>query len=105
MKKAARGEAAVKAELQTKPAVHGGSIRLEARKLDHRAPFVGFVRNELGEVGGRAWQHNRGKLGKPLLDLGIGEAGIGLLIALGDDLGRGVLRRTQAELSTRLEAR
>ena len=30
------------------------SLRLDARELDHLAPFLGFVGDELAEVGGRA---------------------------------------------------
>ena len=31
-----------------------GSLRLDVRRADHLAPLLGFVGNELSEVGGRA---------------------------------------------------
>ena len=34
-----------------------GSIRLDARELDDLAPFLSFVGDELGEVGGRTRKH------------------------------------------------
>jgi hypothetical protein len=32
------------------------SLRLDARELDHRGPFLGFVGNEFPEIGGRAYK-------------------------------------------------
>src|SRR5262245_1349136 len=31
-----------------------GSLRLDAGRLDHLGPFLGFVGNELAKIGGRA---------------------------------------------------
>jgi hypothetical protein len=61
------------------------SFRLEARELDHLAPFLSFVRDELSEVGGRARQQRAAQIGKPRLDLGIGKPGVDLLVELVDD--------------------
>ena len=62
-----------------------GSLRLEARELDHLAPFLGFVCDELSEVGGRPAKR-AAQIGKPRLDLGIGKPSVDLLVELVDDL-------------------
>jgi hypothetical protein len=49
-----------------------GSVRLDARELDHLAPLLGLLGDELPEVGGRARKDWAGQFGKPRLDLGIG---------------------------------
>src|SRR6476659_3481825 len=81
-----------------------GSLRLEARELDHLAPFLGFVCDELSEVCGRARQQRAAQIGKPRLDLGIVETGISLLVELVDDLDGCVPWHTQAGPETRLIA-
>jgi|tagenome__1003787_1003787.scaffolds.fasta_scaffold20955902_2 hypothetical protein len=46
-----------------------GSLRLHARELDHLAPFLGFVGDELPKVGGGPWKHCAAQIGKPRLHL------------------------------------
>src|ERR1051325_2126939 len=60
------------------------------------APLLGFVGNELSDLGRRAGEHGAPKIAKLRPDLGIGEAGIDFLVELVDDLGRRVLGRTEA---------
>ena len=62
------------------------SIGAYVRELDCLAPFRGFVGDHLAEVLGRAAYDQHSHLGKPLLDLGIGEAAVDLGIELVDDL-------------------
>ena len=46
---------------------------------------------KLAEVGGRARKHGAAQIGKPRLNLGIGEGGVDLVVELVDDLGRRAL--------------
>jgi len=41
-----------------------GSIRLEARELDHLAPLLGVVGDEFAKVARRAWKHGAAQIGK-----------------------------------------
>src|SRR5262249_43405166 len=61
-----------------------GSIRFDAQELHDLTPFLGFVGDELGEVRGREREHGTTEVGKPRLHLGIGEAGVDLLVELVD---------------------
>src|ERR1700676_2721524 len=72
------------------------SLRLDVRELDHLGPFLGLIGNELAEIGGWAGKCHGAEIGKPLLQRGIGEAGIGLLGLLVDDVGWRVLGRADA---------
>src|SRR5262249_56651563 len=63
------------------------SIRFRARQLDHLRPLLGFVREQLGEIGGRAGQRRAAPLGNPRLHLGVGEGGGGVLIEALDNNG------------------
>src|ERR1700726_2984858 len=69
------------------------SLRLDVRELDHLGPFLGFVGNELAEIGWRAGKCHGAEIGKPLLQRGIGKAGIDLLVKPVDDVGWRVLGR------------
>src|SRR5262249_53554953 len=62
-----------------------GSFWLDAGELDHLGPFLGLIGDELAEIGRRTGEHGATKLGKPRLDLGIGECGVGLPVELVDD--------------------
>ena len=73
-----------------------GLVRLGAGELDHLAPLLGLIGDELAEVGGRARKHRAAHVGDPRLDLGIGEARIDLLVELVDDFGGRVLGRAEA---------
>src|SRR5262245_21711677 len=46
-------------------------FRLRARELDHLAPLLGLLGNELAEVGRRTWKDSA-QLGEPRAHLGIG---------------------------------
>src|SRR6516162_2437198 len=74
----------------------GGSICLDACELHHLAPFLGFVGDELCEVGGRARQR-LAEVSQTDLHLGVGEGRVDLLVELLDDLGWRVPRRPEAE--------
>src|SRR5258707_4776113 len=82
-----------------------GSIRLDAYELHHLAPFLGFVGDQLFKVGGREREHGATEVGKPRLDLGIGEASVDLLVELRNDLGRRGLRCADAVPEARLISR
>src|SRR5271169_6092259 len=64
------------------------SIGPEIGGPDHLAPFLGFRRYMLSEVGRRADKYRGAEFGQPRLQLWIGEAGIDLQIELVDDLDR-----------------
>src|SRR5580700_7909837 len=81
------------------------SLRLDVRELDHLGPFFGFVGDELAEIGGRAWKWHGAEIGKSLLQRGVGEAGIYLLVELVDDVGRRALGRADAVEAARIVAR
>jgi hypothetical protein len=59
-----------------------GSLRLDAGRPDHLGPLLGFVRDELAEVGGGTGKNRTAQIAEPSLYLGVGEAGIGLLVEL-----------------------
>src|SRR5262249_36611414 len=54
------------------------SPRLDAGRPDPLAPLLGFLGNELAEVGGRAGKHGAAQFNKPRLQLGIGKGGVDL---------------------------
>src|SRR5262245_10449865 len=58
------------------------SVRLDVGRPDHLAPLLGFVGDELAEIGGRADKRRASKVGKPRLYLGIGEAALISLLSL-----------------------
>src|SRR5262245_43750782 len=62
------------------------SVRLDAGELDHLAPLLRFVGNELSKVGVRTCEHRTSQVGEALLHVGIGESGIDLLVELLDNL-------------------
>jgi hypothetical protein len=53
---------------------------LDVSGADHLALLLGFVGDELAEVGGRADKWCSAQVGKSGLDLGIGESGIDFLV-------------------------
>src|SRR5262249_18151287 len=81
-----------------------GSLWLDARELHHLAPLLGFVGDEFAEVGGRACKHSAPEVDKPCPNLGVGEAGVDLLIELVDDLDRRPGGCSDPEPSARLVA-
>src|SRR5207244_7080188 len=82
-----------------------GSLRLDAGRPDHLGPLLGFVRDELAEVGGGTGKNRTAQIAEPSLYLGVGEAGIGLLVELLDNLGGRVLGRAEATQEARRGAR
>src|SRR6202795_2390759 len=81
------------------------SLRLDIRELDHLGPFLGFIGNELAEIGRRTGERHGAEIGNPLLQRGIAEAGIDLLVELVDDVGWRVLGRANAVEAARIVAR
>src|SRR5262245_10863168 len=81
------------------------SLRLDVECPDDIAPFLGFVGDELAEVGRRAWKCGGAPLGKPRLHLGIGKGRVDLRVEFLDDLCLRGLRRADAEPEARLLAR
>ena len=67
-----------------------GSFRLDTGELDHLAPLLGLVGDELAEIGGRAGEHRAGQFGKPCLYLRIGKAALISLLSL-STISAGVL--------------
>src|SRR4029450_2665127 len=73
-----------------------GLLRLDVGGLDHLAPFLGFVGDELAKVCGRDDKQRAPQVGKACLDLRIGEARVDLPVELINDFGWCVLRRADA---------
>src|SRR5262245_56221626 len=69
---------------------------LDPCRPDDFCPLFSFFDDQPAEIGGRASEHRTSKIGKPGLDLGIGEGSVELLVELVDDLGRCVLRCADA---------
>src|SRR5262245_66534050 len=67
--------------------VFPASLRLDACELHHLAPLLGFLGDELGEVGGREREYLASEIGQPRLDCGVGVAGIGLPLELVSNFG------------------
>src|SRR5262245_44827846 len=65
------------------------SFRFDVGRPDHLSPLLGFFGNERPEIARRATEDNAAQVGELSLQLGIGEAGIDLLVELLDNL-RGV---------------
>jgi hypothetical protein len=55
-------------------------VRLDASELDHLAPLLGFLGDQPAEILWRARHHCCAEVGKPRLQLGIGEARIDLAV-------------------------
>src|SRR5262249_34573612 len=81
------------------------SFRLDVRRPDYLAPLLGFVGDELGEVGRRARKHRRAQIGNPRLHLGISEPSVYFFVEFVDYLRRRALGRTEAAPEARLVAR
>src|SRR6266478_764072 len=56
----------------TRSTAGAGSLPLDARKLDHPGPLLGFLGDELAEVGGRTREYRCAHVGEPCPDFGIG---------------------------------
>src|SRR5262249_57955085 len=71
-------------------------LRLDARELHHLGPLLGFLGDELAELGRRTRNQRVPEVGKLRLQLGIGESRIDLLVERVDDFGRRPPRRADA---------
>src|SRR5215831_13319601 len=56
-------------------------VGFDIGRPDHFAPLLGLVGDKLTEVAGRARKDAAAEVGKPRLDLGIGEASVDLLFS------------------------
>src|SRR5262245_35483452 len=81
------------------------SVWLGTGELDDLPPLLGIVDDELAEIGGRAGKHRATEIGKPRLQLGIGERGVDLRIEFRDDVRRRVFGRAETGPLARLETR
>src|SRR5262245_36989496 len=81
------------------------SVRLDVEGPDDVAPLLGLAGDELTEVARRAHHHCATQVGKPHLDLGVGEARIDLPVELVDDFGRRGLWCADAVPAARLISR
>src|ERR1700677_1999204 len=82
-----------------------GSLRLDARKLDHLAPLLGFLGDELSDVGRRSPKHGAAQVGKPWLYNRTGKCRVDFFVEPVDDVGGCVLRHADAKPRARLVAR
>src|SRR6516164_4200049 len=87
------------------PARIAGSLPLYANEFHYLAPLLGFIGDELAEVGRRARKRRSAQLGKPRLNLGIGKARIDLFVERSDDISRRALGCAEAGNSACLVAR
>ena len=59
-----------------------GSVQLGARELDDLAPLLGFVSDELAEIGSRSAKRRHAQIGKPRFRSGLGEGRVSSLLSL-----------------------
>src|SRR6266568_5711137 len=81
------------------------SFRLGARRLDHFAPFIDLLHEELAEISRRAWKHRAAQVGEVRPHLRIGEGGVNLLVEYVDDLSGSIPGYAKSIGSARLVAR
>src|SRR5262249_5127797 len=81
------------------------SLRLDVGGSDHLGPLLGFAGDEHAEIAWRATEDNAAEVRELSPQLGIGEAGIDLLVEHVDDVGRCVCRCAETEPCARLVAR
>jgi hypothetical protein len=62
-------------------------FRLDVGRTDHLATLLGSVGDQPAEFSGRPHKYRAAQVGKPRLDLGIGNSRIDLPVELVDDLG------------------
>src|SRR5262249_62087718 len=80
-------------------------FRLDVRKLDDLAPFLGLVCDKLAKLSGRTTEGHAPKFGKLRPNLGIGKRLIDLLVESFDDFGWSAFGRANTKPRTRREAR
>src|SRR5262249_24183913 len=81
------------------------SLRLDAREFHHLGPLLGFLGDELAEVGRRTDKRCASETGESRLDIGIGKSRVDFLVELVDDVSRRVLGRAEAVPEIRFVAR
>src|SRR5262249_55201350 len=79
-----------------------GLVWLDIGHLDQFAPLLGFVGDVLRELRRRTREHDDTQVGKPRLNLGIGEARVDLRVELVDDPDWRVPGSSDAAPATRL---
>jgi hypothetical protein len=77
-------------------------VRLGAGELDHLAPLLGLISDELPEVGGRAGKRSAAHVGNPRVDLRVGETRVDFLVEHVDDFNGRVFRRADTLPRARL---
>src|SRR3984893_13960901 len=100
-----RPAALAERELRNVSPDRSASVGLDAGRPDHLTPLLGFIGDEFPEVGGRTRKYRASLVGKPRLELGIGEPSVDRPVEPADDLGGRVLRRTDATPEARLVVR
>jgi hypothetical protein len=60
-------------------------LHFDVGRPDHLAPLLGFVGDELPELGGRGRKHGAAQVGKPRLNHGIGKSRVDRLVELIND--------------------
>src|SRR5262245_12006711 len=80
-----------------------GLLRLDVGRPNHLAPLLGFVGDELAEVGRRANKHRAAEVSKPRLQPRIGNTGVNLLVKLLDNVGWRASRCANTSECTRLK--
>src|SRR5262249_22647567 len=81
------------------------SVRLDVEGLDHLAPLLGLIGDELAEVGGRTRKHRAAEVSEMGLHLRVVESRVNFLVELVNNLRRCVLGRADAIPLARLVAR
>src|SRR5262245_65889679 len=73
-----------------------GSLWLDAGGLDHLAPLLSFVGDELSKLDRCHWHRHAAEFGQTSYHLGIGEHGIDFVLQLRDDVLGRILGRAYA---------
>src|SRR5262249_8056293 len=81
------------------------SLRLGARGLDHFAPFLNLLREELAEVSGGAWKHRAAQVGEVRPHLRIGKGGVNFLIEHVNDFSGSIFGNAKPIGGARVVAR
>src|SRR6516225_68165 len=75
----------------------GGLLRFDVGGTYHLAPLLGFICDELAEVGRRAGKCAGSEFGDSRLDLKIGKSSVNFLVELEHDFGGYIFRRGDTE--------
>src|SRR5215475_3955534 len=75
----------------------GGLLRFDVGGTYHLAPLLGFICDELAEVGRRAGKCAGSEFGNSRLDLKIGKSSVNFLVELEHDFGGYIFRRGDTE--------